>query len=371
MNTTQKTPPREQQRGKTASRTGQTGKTASRRRKTTTAEEPARKTARQAGRTPSSKSGAANTTGRRRTASSGTSGSGRTSQPQQNRAPKAKKPDLVYTPPKIFNRNRFFLRLATTVAVVIALIFGMSIFFKVDKVTVSGNEKYDAWTIRQASGIEDGENLLTLNTARASGKITTSLPYVKSVRIGIKLPDTVNIVIVEENVLYSIRDTSDLWWLITSDGEVVEQTDSATAGEYTKILGIRIYQPEQGRRAVAEETSAGTDGSQSNDATEETIAKPVTTRGSDRLSTALTIVQYLENNGVIGQAVSVDVTNLGNMELWYGQQYQVKLGDTTQLNYKISAMKAAIDQMADYQSGVLDVSFTTWPDQVGYTPFGQ
>ena len=38
--------------------------------------------------------------------------------------------------------------------------------------------------------------------------------------------------------------------------------------------------------------------------------------------------------------------------------------------YKIAYMKNAILQMSDYQTGILDVSFTTWPDQVGYTPFG-
>ena len=34
---------------------------------------------------------------------------------------------IVYTQPKPFNRNRFLLRMATVVAVVLALVFGMSI----------------------------------------------------------------------------------------------------------------------------------------------------------------------------------------------------------------------------------------------------
>jgi hypothetical protein len=33
-------------------------------------------------------------------------------------------------------------------------------------------------------------------------------------------------------------------------------------------------------------------------------------------------------------------------------------------------MNDAILAMSDYQSGILDVSFTHWKDQVGYTPFG-
>ena len=48
----------------------------------------------------------------------------------------------------------------------------------------------------------------------------------------------------------------------------------------------------------------------------------------------------------------------------------MKLGDGSNLAYKVNAAAMAIRQLASYESGVLDASFTTWPDQVGYTPFG-
>ena len=72
-------------------------------------------------------------------------------------------PDVVYTQPGPFYKYRFLLHLATVVAIVLAILFGMSIFFKVSTVTVAGNEKYTAWDIREAAGIKDGENLLTIN----------------------------------------------------------------------------------------------------------------------------------------------------------------------------------------------------------------
>jgi len=49
---------------------------------------------------------------------------------------------IQYTPAKPFNRNRFLLHLATVIAVVLALVLGMSIFFKAKQVLVSGAEKY-------------------------------------------------------------------------------------------------------------------------------------------------------------------------------------------------------------------------------------
>ncbi len=277
-------------------------------------------------------------------------------------------PEVVYTPAKPFNRGRVLLHLITVVAVVLALTFGVSIFFKVETITVSGAEKYDAWTVKEASGIEIGDNLLSFGEARAAGKIKTALPYVKTVRIGIKLPDTVNIEIKELDVVYAIKDAVEQWWLITSDGRVVDKADRATAGDYTEIKGVKIVTPAAGQQAVAYEEPVET-----TDATEETVVTlaPVV-RAGDRLAAALNIMQYMEECGIIGEAASVDVSDLGNLELEYGQRFLVKLGDTTQLLYKIKCMDAAINgkdeenSLKDYDSGVLDVSFTIKENQVIY-----
>lgn len=285
---------------------------------------------------------------------------------QKKKAPRRPAPKVVYTPPKPFSRNRMLLHLATAVAVVLALTFGMSIFFKVQTVTVSGMDKYTPWDVMEASGIQQGDNLLTFGETRAVARIRANLPYVDSVRIGIKLPDTVNIEIKELDVLYSVRDQSNHWWLITAGGRVVEQADNATAGQYTQILGVQLSLPLANEQAEALEAVAaptqGDDGIPG-------VTVPMTVSAKSRLDAALSILQYLEDNGVIGQVASVDVSDITQIELWYGQQYQVRLGDTTQLSYKISCMKAAIAELDVYDAGILDISFTIWPDQVGYTAF--
>lgn len=259
-------------------------------------------------------------------------------------------PDVVYTPPKPLNRAKLLLGLATTVTVVLALIFGISIFFKVETVLVSGTEKYDAWTVMEASGIEIGDNLLGISDAKVSGKIQSALPYVSQVRVGINLPDTVNIEIVEIDVWYAIQDVYDIWWLMTADGRVVEQVDAATAGDCTKILGVQLAAPVPGRQAVAAEYKPTVD------IYGNTI--PVTVIAAEQLDAALQILHLLEQNSVIGDVVHVDVSYLTQLELQYGQQYTVSLGDTSQMEYKIYCMKSAVDQLAEYETGTIDVSFS-------------
>lgn len=265
---------------------------------------------------------------------------------------KSETPEVVYTPPKPFNSVAFLLRLATAVAVVVAVVFAISLFFRVQTVNVSGTDKYTPWEIMQASGIKEGENLLSLPKAKISGRITAALPYVGSVRVEVQLPDTVNIEVTELDVVYAVQDTMDRWWLMTAEGKIVERILGEPAKGVAQILGLRLDNPELSQQAVAADNADDT-----------------VTRGSDRLSVALTILQYLEDNSIIGDVDSVNVDDLGALVLWYDNQYMVKLGDTSRLEYKIRCLYSAVNQMETYRSGVLDISFTTWPDQLGYTPF--
>ena len=269
--------------------------------------------------------------------------------------PQKASPDVVYLAPKPFSRNRLILHLATVAAVVIALALGVSVFFKVGEIRVSGAEQYSEWEILQASGIKEGDNLLSFNRAKAAAKIQDAFPYIKSVRIGIKLPDTVNIVIEEVQVTYAVKDTTGGWWLISSAGKVVEKAETGKEGEYTKILGVHLQAPAVGQQAVAqEEASAGTDA--------EGNPIPVTVTAKEKLKTAVDITAFLEQNGIIGEADSIDVNNLFDIQLWYdNSRFQIKLGGTDQLSYKIQCMKAAINQSGAYESGVLDISN---PDQI-------
>lgn len=271
--------------------------------------------------------------------------------------------EVVYIPPKPFQRNRILLRLATVAAIVVALVLAMSVFFKVENIQVSGMDQYTAWDISQASGIEKGNNLFSIGIPAAAAKVL-ELPYVKDVRIGIKLPNTVVIEIEEVRVTYAIKSQDETWWLVDSGGRIVEQAEESSKLPSTKILGVHLLNPRAGEQAVAQETEHPTVDENGN-----TI--PVTVTAAERLEVALDITEFLEANGIIGQAESIDVNDLGNLQFWYGQQYQVKLGDDSQLMHKITSVKSAIDLLSaeSHNSGVLDATFTVDKTGVKYTRF--
>lgn len=272
-------------------------------------------------------------------------------------------PAIIYTQPMAFSRDRLLIQLLTVTAVVAALVLGMSVFFKVKTITVAGAETYSAWAIREASGIKEGDSLLTFSKPKAGAKIQAELSYVDDVRIGIKLPDTVIIYIEELDVSYAVESNQGDWWLINSEGRIVEQITELESNNHTKVLGVRLEDPSVGNTAVA-----------ADDVPQETLASgepvPLSVTGAQRLSSALQILKALEANDIVGQAASVDVSSLDDVTLMYGSRYEVLLGDTTRMDYKIACMNDTILELSEYQSGILDISFTIWPDQVGYTPFG-
>lgn len=292
---------------------------------------------------------------------------------QQRPVRKRNAPQVVYTPAQTISFRRMLLRILVVAAVALALCLSLSIFFKVKTVTVAGAEKYTPWSVMEASGIQEGESLISLNTIGAAARVLKALPYVESVQVGIKLPDTVNIEIKEYEVAYAIRDQDGLWWRITSNGKVLEQVNGGQATENAQILGVVLASPAVNEQAVAGEMATATAATDETAESTETVAtQPNLIQPAQRLSTVLGILQQLEAHEILGQVASIDVSDMSRIVLWYGTQYEVILGDETQMEKKVAAMTAAIrSSLQSYDSGTLDVSFTIWPDSVGMTPFAE
>ena len=158
--------------------------------------------------------------------------------PARRRRPenKPRQEETVYTEAKPVNITRFLIRIATVVAIVMAIVFGMSIFFKVEKVEIAGTEKYSVAQIQEASGILDGTNLLTLNKGQIASRILSKLPYINKVlSIGIRLPDTVVIEVEETAVAYSVQSEEGLWWLVSCEGKILEKIDASASRGQTRI----------------------------------------------------------------------------------------------------------------------------------------
>ncbi len=263
-------------------------------------------------------------------------------------------PEVVYSQPKPFQRRKLMLQLITIFAIVLAVFMGVSVFFRVDTVMVSGASQYSADTVWEASGIQKGDSLLFFGRARAYSQIDRQLPYISNVRFGIKLPGTVMIIVEEIPVAYAIQDASGSWWLMSSQGKVVEKTDAAGANNCTRITGVQLDSPQVGQQAVAYQPALEPDA--------------VGPLGSDRLQAALQIACQMERNEMFGEVSTVDVSDPYDLKLWYATRLEVQLGDPEDLERKIATMKAAVIELGPQCAGVLDIRFTQADTPIYYQP---
>ncbi len=270
---------------------------------------------------------------------------------------------VVYTPAKPFRRSRLILQLLTVFALVLAIFMGISVFFKVERIEVTGAEKHSVEAIAAASGIEKGDSLFFFGRAGAYSRIKTQLAYVNTVRFGIELPGTVKIYVEEVPVVYAIQDKTGSWWLMDADGRITEQGSSVSMKDCTQILGVYLEDPRAGSMAVAAEPAVT---EPDPEAGEEQV--PVVNYESDKLAAALEIARQLEANEILGKVTQVDVSNHQELKFQYEGRILVELGSNSRLDYKIAMVKSAIHEIGELEMGTLDASMELITDGFQFKP---
>lgn len=305
-------------------------------------------------------------------------------------------------------------RLVIMLALVAAVVFGVAVFFKVSRVEVQGNSLYSAEQVVQASGIEAGDNLLTLNKATVAGNIITQLPYVEKVSVGRSMPDAVILEVQESTARFAVMSDTNVIWLINSSGKALERydglTDVTAAQTPTDETPVETPTEEAAVEAPAEETPADTaqpeetaadstadtpadetaadtaaDGADTDPvqtATRETgdAASPlaqtgvpyilgvtvqnpsagsqVTAVNQQALDAALAVLAEFNGTGLLGHVASINVEKDYNIVVWYDDQYEIQLGGTEKLDYKVQYLLAILEQLSEYQAGTIDLTLT-------------
>lgn len=306
-------------------------------------------------------------------------------------------------------------RLLIMAAIVAAVIFGVAIFFKVNTVEVQGNTIYSAEEIRSASGIQKGDNLFTLNKEAAAGSIKASLPYVETVSIIRFLPDKIVIEVKESDATFAVTTDTNTTWLINSVGKALEQisdsapdsaltaeptapdaeapveepveqpaenTDSENAGEDEAqqpsenpdaASGEQTQQPSDtadaaGGDTTAEASAADTTAIQADGKriprilgvtiNSPTVGSVVTATNPASLNAALAVIAELDGTGLLDHIVSINAEKEYDIVLQYDGRYEIRLGGTEELSYKIDYLTVILSKLSDFQAGVIDLTFS-------------
>lgn len=164
------------------------------------------------------------------------------------------------------------------------------------------------------------------------------LPYVSTVQVTRRLPDTLELTVTEYDVTYAAQGADGASYLITADGKITEKIDETAARGHIAVTGLQLADPVVGQQL----TVAGDD--------------DVAAQGQHDALCAL--LQALEEAGLTKKAASVAVPSSYELSFWYGDQYEVKLGNSENLPYKLAYLEKVLESLADYQTGTIDLSFS-------------
>ena len=246
-------------------------------------------------------------------------------------------------------RGRFggLLKVLCALAVVVALTMGVTVFFQVEHVEVSGNHRYTAEEVIAASGIQVGDNLYHMNKFAVAREMLEELPYTRELLIRRRLPSTIVITMTEWGAVARVQappagtvvsgeegenppEVAREDWLISVGGKLLEPASADS--DAILVTGITPIMPRAGTKLALPQAEA------------------------EKSAALITLLQELENLSLLDQVSSIDLAST-HMMVRYAGRFDVKLPLTGDLNYKLRVLMAVVDGQLDEQAaGELDLT---------------
>lgn len=226
----------------------------------------------------------------------------------------------------------FLYKVLSMLVICGAIVAALTLFFRVDTIVVSGEERYTAQEVTDATGVEMGDNLFLLNKYDVANSILSQLPYIEQIRINRKLPDTLLIEVKECGTPLAITQDG-FAWLISPAGKIVEQKNAGEAEGLTVIDGCQLLAP--------------------------TVGTPMAlaTEYASQQQSLLDLLAALEDAGMMSEVTALHLEELSVLTMDYGGRFAVELPYSADYPRKLRALQAVIDSLETNQTGTVQL---TW-----------
>ena len=220
------------------------------------------------------------------------------------------------------------------------ILLAMSIFFVVTDIEVEGNARYTDEEIIAASGLETGENLFFINRVTAAANIFNRLPYVNDAMVTRELPSRVVISVTESSAMGYVTLEGD-YWVIDQNCKLLKQITQDELKSLIRVDGVTPVEPEAGTVMQVEEADGA------------------------KLRYLTEILNQLLKRGLWTDVAVVDMSDVTSPAFTYLDRFTVRVGEDQDLDYKFGMLQSAVEQLAEHDSGTLDLSID---QQVHFSP---
>ncbi len=235
------------------------------------------------------------------------------------------------------NRRRrgsfgFLYKLLSVLVICGAIVAALTLFFRVDTVVITGQQRYTEEEIREASGIAEGANLVLFNKYTAANNIVSALPYIEEISINRKLPDTLLIQVRECSMPLAVgagrhRMAGQPLGKDRGSAETQRRRNMPT------IDGCRLLAPSVGTQIAL-------------DSDYETQRQSL-----------LKLLAALEEAGKLGEVNAIHLGDLSCISMDYMDRFTVKLDYDADFAYELQLLEMSIasDKIQDNMTGTFDM----------------
>ena len=235
------------------------------------------------------------------------------------------------------------LRLLSVVLTAVVIVAALTLFFKVETVSVSGNSRYTAQEIIDVCGVQQGDNLVLLDKYAIAQRLYTQLPYITDVRINRLFPDGLSVRVAETHADLTV-ESGGAWWLVSENGKIVDMTDARGAEGYLVLRGMNAQDVEIG--------------SQLSFSPEDHIS-------AQRLKE---LVAALSARGMLDKTDEINAADREIMVIRYDGRFDVELYYDADLDFKLDCLQAAVNELEPNETGIIRMTMKD-ENEVRFIPF--
>lgn len=214
---------------------------------------------------------------------------------------------------------------------IVAIIFVLSVFLRVEEIYVEGNEHYTDEEIIRAIDIEEGDNLFFFDRFGALSRVFAKLPYVEEVSVERTLPNKVTIT-VEESKALAYLVLGEEKWTMDQNCKILGK---AAEGETSFLIPIEGIKP--GTLLIGEDMTT----EDNNQAIVDYLCE---------------VLYQIEERGLQFSVTEIDFSDYRNVSFSYAGRYTVILGPNTKTEYKFGMFLSVMSKLLEGDVGVINLS---------------
>lgn len=225
--------------------------------------------------------------------------------------------------------------------VVVMIVLSLTVLFKIDTITIQGNEFYSQKQISAVLPIEKEKNLFLSDISSAKVKLEENLPYIYKAEIKRKFPTTIVVNIKEVQTIYAVKNKDKTYTLFDNNLKILEMNTAKRPKDSILVTKLSFGEMTLGKKAVL-----------SNDKIENDL---------------LIMMDAINRLGLDKEITCIYSSDINNNYMIYDGRITFKLGTTDNIDDKLYSALTATEKLNESNSNVVGEMAITDGKQVYFT----